>query len=79
MLVLNNKIRLNTRHFTSFCKTSAVTSKVLLGLDGTCKAAKVATEVVELLLTEVLYADGVDVLGVLRICDIHLALFDELQ
>jgi hypothetical protein len=37
-----------TKHCTSCCETSAVTSEMLLGVEGARKAAKVATEIVGL-------------------------------
>ena len=50
---------------------------MLLDVDSACEAAKVVTEVVDLLLTEVLMSDGVDVVGILRICNINLVQVDE--
>ena len=62
------------QYSTSCCKTSMVTCKVLLDVDRACEAAKVATEVVYLLLVEVLVADGVDVVDVLCICFVNVVL-----
>ncbi len=56
--------------------SSAVTCEVLLDVDGACKVAKVATEVVDLSLAEVFVADGVDVVGVIRVGDVDLVLVD---
>ena len=56
-----------TKYCTSCCKTSTVTCKMLLNVVGARIASKVATEVVGLLLVEVLVADGVDVVDVLSV------------
>jgi hypothetical protein len=68
-----------TKHCTSCCKMGAVTSEMLLNVEGAPTAAKVVMEVVGFLLSEVLVADGVNVLvNVLHICHIDLALFIEI-
>ena len=58
--------------------TSAVTSKVIFDVNGACEAAKVATEVVNFSLVEVIVADGVDVVGVAHVGGVDLVLVDQI-
>ncbi len=72
-----HKIKISTiKCYTSCCVTSAVTCKVLLDVNGACEAVKVATEVINFSLAEVLVVDGVDVISVVGVGDIDLVLVD---